>query len=114
MRIERGIGIQRVVAGMPHWNRHPIDDQAQGRRRHVVAHQPDGGGAMHACDGIDLGRRRLAMIQAVADPACNQLVFDRLQAGRRFGMPGAHFMALALGMGIKGGGHGESGQRGQS
>ncbi|MNT54596.1 hypothetical protein D3C72_1917710 [compost metagenome] len=45
------------------------------------------------------------MLDQVADVREDQLIIDGLQAGRRFGMPVAHFMALAIGMGINGCAH---------
>jgi hypothetical protein len=89
--VERGVAVDRIGAA---------------RRRHVVAHDGDGVLAMVAFEVLDAHQRRLAVLEQVADVRSDQLVGDRLQARRRFGVPVAHVVAGAIGMAVDGCGHG--------
>ena len=90
VRVEQGVAVERIVVALG---------------RHIVAHQADGRGTVVALDVRQLRAHAIAVLDQVADMREDQLIVDGLQAGRRFRMPVAHFMALAIGMGINGCAH---------
>ena len=88
--VQQGIGIDGVIA----------TGTGQG-----IAHGRQRAALMHALDLLGAGQRRIAARQQRRQAAGDQLILDRLQPRRRLGMPVAHFMLAAIGMGKDRGAH---------
>jgi mannitol/fructose-specific phosphotransferase system IIA component len=81
--VQRGVAINRIGVAFG---------------RHVVAHDGDGIAAVIAFQIAERHQRRLAVLEQIVHMGADQLVGNRLQARRRFGVPVAHVVTGAIGM----------------
>jgi hypothetical protein len=89
MRIHRGVGIELHIAF--------------GRR--LLEYQIDIGRTMHPLEVVGTGQGRFQATQLIQHSVRLHVLVDGIQAGGRFGMPRAHFMTQAVGMGDIGSRH---------
>ena len=76
-----------------------------------VAQLGDEAAAVGAAEVGHLDRRRLAALERDLQAGGDQVVVDRVEARRAFGVAGAHVVAAAVGMCVKGRGHRSLGER---
>lgn len=89
VRIEQGIGIERMVA---------LTGYGCRDARQVI-------GRMHPQQRLVTDRRGLTLLQVGQHPHRQQVICDGIEPIRAFGMPAAHFMPAAHGVGVVQSGH---------